>query len=250
MRQSYVFRLLVGKFLHVLPNIGITASLFLLTCVCYDRLTALKKPMKYNQQNHKKRAYKVYTVCFILGLFISFPNTFRFTTLKIGNEYFVVSNLSYVNHPLSRILGFLRTFIRTLCIILSAVFSGMMAKLYRAQRRKQNQMVKTGKVRNNVDKMIHEKNLTLLLIAQVVLCVIGYLPLSMQLILYLLPSAGVTAKTKVLVVGEMLGLVAITWNFLFYLFLSKKFRTEFVGLVKKMFCFPCMIGHNSVIELN
>ncbi len=95
--------------------------------------------------------------------------------------------------------------------------------------------------------MIHERNLTLLLLAQVLLSLIGYLPLNIQFIKFILPAQPATAKSAVSVLGEVFSQSAFCWNVFIYIGMSRSFRKEFLDVVRNFLCFIChKTGNNRV----
>ncbi len=222
-------------------------SLLFLPVACKDRLDAMKKPIEYNIRNQKKRSMVIYCICAVVGMVLSIPHLFRFTVISKDEEYFVVRNVEYMESTTALLLGVLVALIRTASGITAGVLSVSIARHYRRVYQNREAMVQAGEVNNKTGtKMLHERNLALLLLAQVLLSLIGYLPLNVRLIMFFLPANPLTSKSMV---AEAFAQAAFSWNVLIYIGMSQSFRKEFFCVVRSFFCFICHKTGNNVVHV-
>ena len=176
-RKSYFLRIVTGQLLTIPPSIAINASLVFIVVVCYDRYVALKKPMVYKTQNHRRRSLISFILSYVIGILLEFPMCFRFTVLKIGTEYYVVRNMDFISSIFARVTGLVRAGSRSLCSCCAGFLSVLVAMEYKNPAITHRQLAANTNGSNN---MVDERNLTILLFAQVVLSLIGYSSLSLQ----------------------------------------------------------------------
>ncbi len=225
-------------------------SLLFLPAVCKDRLDAMKKPMEYNTRNQKKRSFVIYGVCAVVAIFASIPNLFRLTVQSKDGEYFVEKNVDFLGSTTAIILRALAPLLRTSCAITSGVLSVMVARYYHRVNQDLKADVQAGIVNETESKMIHERNLAILLLAQVLLCLIGYLPLNVNTFLaFFLPNHPSRPKQKFLVFAEVFAQASFSWNVLIYVGMSHKFRKELFYVVKHFFWYFCSYKSGNTVHV-
>ncbi len=232
--------------IHAIPNLGFTMSLLFLPAVCKDRLDAMKKPMEYNTRNNKKRSIVIFCVCAVVALSVTIPNFFRFTVLSKDGQYLVVQNLEYLNSITGLLLCVSVPLLRTTCSITASFGSVRVARHYRQFYQNQKADVRAGVVNERERKMVHERTLALLLLAEVLLSLIGFLPINVKFITHFLPNNTPGGKSKLLAFAEVFAMAAVSWNIFIYIYMSRSFRKEFFFVLKRFFCLICDRTGNTV----
>ncbi len=210
----------------VWTNIFSTAELIIFVGVSADRLYALSKPLKYRNVNKKRNATVIAILGILIGMGVGFPGFFYFKIEydEVVNKYIAVRGFEWARGAISKILEALRIILRFGCVITIMILAGLISTAYARNKKRQKQL----RTRNSVQskETVSEESLTMLLIGQAMLVLIGQLPIQVFYAAIILFNVNRYSS-----LGRILGMIAnvsgtmqISWNCFVYFCMSKQFR--------------------------
>ncbi len=222
---------LMWYFAHCSVPLALTFMLvnqFLLVGTSLDRVFALYKPILYKISNHFHRSFLIIVVSYTIGIVVVFYQYFRFDIIwEPENEvYFMVTNEEHKNSTYNKVSGVIYLVLNLSSLVMIWILIPMIIVKYRKTQKEKKERQKE-KNKKNDNQSVDENLLTVLLIAEGVIQILGGMSLAIYYGIYYFASSG---TLKNIVLGkfvfclDFMTIFQSTWNFLFYMIMSKSFR--------------------------
>ncbi len=215
---------IIGSYVTQVGNMFITCSILLVLGASMTRMCALKWPQVYAGLKHRKHAIITGTICLLVGILSSLHDCFRYSMnyCEPMESYYITDRFTPDFHYINLVQAFelTRMFIRVIGLVALTTMAILVSILY-----KKHSAQHAALTAQHSQQPIDSKMLTKLLLIQAFTLSIGYTPV---LILYLViyfptwfPAGSIMTMWKLCDFGAAIGM---TWNFGFYVAMSKKFR--------------------------
>ncbi len=228
MLRSYLLVAWAACLSNFVWNVLALSSLLLVLSFTAHRLYALLSPLNFQVYADQWPGRLVFLI-YVLSFALNCGDLFASEIIYCAEQDQYIDHYIYPPRPITQALWITRTFVHVLSLLALAVLFVLVVRAY-----KKSEQTRRNLRRSAPEQPVAAEVLQKLLAVQALTLTAGYWPLN---ILYLLVTFGASWATLTypyLLLCDALMYVSIGFNFLFYLFTSKKFRTAVRNLL------PCL----------